>query len=147
MKTKSKLVLGSLALVALLGVSSCNSAAENVTDAQNDVNDANEALDLANEEYLADIANYRIETSIAIATNDSLILDLKAKSKVSGKKSNPYYENEIADLERRNAELKKKMDEYKGDGKDNWTEFKEEFKHDMDELGNALKDLTQDNKE
>lgn len=147
MKTKSKIILGSLAMVALMSVSSCNSAAENVTEAQQDVNEANQALDEANQEYLEDIADYRIATANDITYNDSLILDLKARSKVSGKKTNPNHDQEISDLESRNAEMKKKMDEYEGDGPDNWTKFKEEFAHDMQELGTALRDLTKNNKD
>ncbi|MFN0047523.1 MAG: hypothetical protein ACKVOU_00200 [Cytophagales bacterium] len=38
--------------------------------------------------------------------------------------------------------MKKKMDDYKEDGKENWEKFKTEFNHDMDEIGNAFKDLT-----
>lgn len=38
--------------------------------------------------------------------------------------------------------MQKKMADYKADGKDSWAKFKEEFNHDMDELGKALKDFT-----
>jgi hypothetical protein len=147
MKTKSKLILGSLAMVTLFTVSSCNSASENVTEAQQNVNEANDALDEANQAYLEDIAEYRIATARDIAYNDSLIVDLKARSKVSGKKSNPDYDNQIAELETKNADMKKKIDEYEGDGPDHWTSFKEEFAHDMQELGTALRDLGKNNKE
>ena len=34
------------------------------------------------------------------------------------------------------------MSDYKADGKENWEKFKAEFGHDMDELGNAFRDLT-----
>lgn len=146
MKIKSKLIVGSLALVSLFSAASCNSAAENVADAQQNVNEANAALDEANQEYLEDIADYRIATARDITYNDSLIVDLKARSKASGQKSDPAYEEQIADLENRNADMKKKMDEYEGDGPDNWTKFKEEFAHDMQELGSALRDLTKNNK-
>ena len=38
------------------------------------------------------------------------------------------------------------MEDYKADSKENWESFKTEFNHDMDELGNAFRDLTIDNK-
>ena len=38
--------------------------------------------------------------------------------------------------------MKKKMDDYKAEGKEQWEAFKTEFSHDMDELGQAFKDLT-----
>ena len=52
----------------------------------------------------------------------------------------------ISDLEQKNTDMKKKLDEYGMEGKDKWDAFKAEFNHDMDELGKALKDLTVDNK-
>lgn len=138
---KSKLILGALAVTALVAVSSCTSAADKVIKAEQDVIDANAALDKANQEYLEDIAEYREATADDITYNDSLIVSLKSKSKVSGKNSDPYYDEEIAKLEKRNAEMKKKMDDYEGDGPDNWTKFKEEFATDMQELGSSIRDL------
>ena len=45
-------------------------------------------------------------------------------------------------LEQKNTELKKILSDYKDEGQDKWTSFKNEFNHDMDELGKAFKDLT-----
>ena len=39
-----------------------------------------------------------------------------------------------------------KLDNYKVDASENWESFKREFNHDMSELGDALKDITVDNK-
>jgi len=41
--------------------------------------------------------------------------------------------------------MKQKLGDHKEDGKENWNAFKKEFNHDMDELGNAFKDLTVNN--
>lgn len=38
------------------------------------------------------------------------------------------------------------MEPYKNDMNSDWQSFKEEFKHDTDEIDQALKDLTVDNK-
>jgi len=38
--------------------------------------------------------------------------------------------------------LKKKLDDYKEQGKDDWKTFQIKFNHDMDELKNSLKNLT-----
>ena len=53
MKTKKGIMLGVFALAATFAMTGCNSSAENLEEAQQDANEANEALDLANEEYLA----------------------------------------------------------------------------------------------
>ena len=58
-----------------------------------------------------------------------------------------YAQNEsVADLEKRNERLRKKLEDYKDDSKDSWQSFKREFNHDMDELGNSINDLFKDNK-
>jgi hypothetical protein len=38
--------------------------------------------------------------------------------------------------------MKKRMDDYKADGKENWIKFKDEFNRDMQELGKSFKDFT-----
>ena len=45
-------------------------------------------------------------------------------------------------MEQKNTDLKRRLDDYKQDGKENWEKFKIEFNRDMDELGKAFKDLT-----
>jgi Holliday junction resolvase RusA-like endonuclease len=37
------------------------------------------------------------------------------------------------------------MDDYKAESKDQWESFKTEFSRDMDNLGKAFKDLSEDN--
>ncbi|WP_067031762.1 hypothetical protein [Allomuricauda sp. CP2A] len=55
------------------------------------------------------------------------------------------FEKELAVLEQKNQSLKEKMSYYKDEGDDEWESFKIEFDRDMDKLGQALKDLTQNN--
>ncbi len=40
--------------------------------------------------------------------------------------------------------MKKKMDNYRVETKDNWKNFKAEFNRDMDEIGKAFSNLTKD---
>ena len=55
------------------------------------------------------------------------------------------YNRKVNDLQERNNRMKMRMEEYKADGRDNWENFKKEFRHDMDELGNAFRDIGKDN--
>ncbi len=48
------------------------------------------------------------------------------------------YLNKIKELELKNSDMKKKMDEYKADTKEGWEKFKTEFEKDMDNLGVAI---------
>jgi len=123
-------------------ITSCNTSAEKVENAQNNVIQANKDLDQANKEYLADIENYRIETANRIAANDQAIAEFKANMEHQKKAVKADYRKKIADLEEKNKEMKQKMDNYKEEGKEKWQIFKAEFSHDMDELGKAFKDIT-----
>jgi len=55
------------------------------------------------------------------------------------------YEKRIANLEEKNKNLQLKLDGYETNQSD-WESFKSEFKHDMDEFGQAFRDITVDNK-
>ena len=59
-----------------------------------------------------------------------------------------YDENakRIKELEEKNKEIKLKVESYKNDANSDWKSFKEEYNHDMDELGQALKNFTVDKK-
>ena len=71
---------------------------------------------------------------------------LKLKIKTSEKSIDNQYEKNIEALEQKNKNLKEKMKTYKKGVNSDWQSFQREFNHDMDELGNALKDLTVNNK-
>jgi len=123
-------------------ITSCNTSVEKVENAQDKVIEANKDLDQANQEYLADIENYRIETANRIAANDASIAEFKTRMEHQKKAVKADYRKKIAELEEKNKEMKQKMDNYKEEGKEKWQIFKTEFSHDMDELGKAFKDLT-----
>lgn len=137
--------LAALTLSLSIFIFSCSSPAENREDAAYDAEEANKELEEANQAYLEDIENYRSEVQLSIAYNDSLIVSHREIMKKRGLTKNPFYKTEIENLEAQNKTLKEKMDNYKGEGEDNWAIFKEEFTHDMSELGSALKDLTVNN--
>ena len=61
------------------------------------------------------------------------------------KQAKAEYKEKIAKLEQKNTDMKKRMNDYKSDSQEQWESFQREFNHDMDELGNSLKDLTKNN--
>lgn len=136
---KSILVIAASTFIAVV---SCNSPVEKVKNAQEDVAVANENLDKANQEYIADISNYRKEVAQKIEANNASIADFKSRIEHEKKETRAEYMKKMEELEMKNSDAKKKMDEYNQEGKDNWEKFKTEFNHDMDELGKAFKDLT-----
>ena len=131
-----------IAVSTCIAVVSCNSPVEKVKNAQEDVAVANANLDKANQEYIEDILNYRKEVAQKIEANNVSIAEFKARIEHDKKATKAEYMKKMEELEAKNSDAKKKMDEYSQDGKENWEKFKTEFNHDMDELGKAFKDLT-----
>ena len=92
-------------------------------------------------QYEKEWQQFKSDAELKISANEKSINEFKAKMKTEGTKFKAKYEKEVAVLERKNIELKKKISEYKYEGKDNWEEFKREFNHDLDVVGNAIKDI------
>jgi uncharacterized protein YPO0396 len=143
---KSILKLTAILFTASLLVTSCNTPAEKVEAAKEKVANATDELNNANQIYLSDVETYRIETRDKINANNESISNFNARIESEKKEVKADYKKKIAELEAKNGDMKKRMEEYRSDSKENWESFKSEFNHDMDELGKALKDLTVNNK-
>jgi multidrug resistance efflux pump len=127
-------------------ITSCQSSATKVENAQDNLSDAKEEVVVAKEELqqaLNDSIQYfKVESEKTINSNELEIIELKAKI-ASGKTDNKAeYEKQIAELEQKNMALKKRLFEYTPVDQSNWESFKSEFNRDMNVLGVALKDLT-----
>jgi len=134
----SKLLL----LFTMLGIffmfTSCDNAAQKVVKAEENVVDAEKDLQMAEEEYLADVEQYKLLSAEKIAANDRSIAEFNARIEQEKKEVRADYKAKIKSLETKNSDMKKKMDEYRVEGKDKWELFKTEFGKDMDELGESI---------
>lgn len=130
-----------LSFIVIVSMASCNTPAENVTNAQENVIQANNNLDSANKAYEEDMANYRKEAADRIAANDSSIAQFKARIANEKKADRADYQKKLDVLDAKNSDLKKRMDDYKAEGKSNWQIFRAEFNHDMDALGTSIKNM------
>lgn len=120
----------------------CYSSSEKVENAEENVAEANKALDDANQEYLADIESYKKATAEKIAANNKSIAEFNQRIAKEKKEAKADYTKKIAELEQKNTDMQLRMDGYKANGKDNWEIFKAEFSREMDAIGDALKNLT-----
>ncbi len=120
---------------------SCNTPGEKIEKAIVKVNDANMNLEKANAEFDADIANYRKQEAAKIVANEQSIADFKVRIATQKKDAQTKYLKDIAELEQKNSDMKKQLDMYKAEGKENWATFKTKFSNDMDELGKAFKNF------
>lgn len=120
---------------------------EKVEIAKDNLEDAKDSLDVAkqvasDEEW----KSFKNSGDSIIRINDLRIAGLKLKIKKTGDAVDTKYQENIEILEQKNKDVKVKMNVYKNDVNSDWKSFKREFKHDTDEIGKALKDLTVDNK-
>lgn len=140
-----KSILTTVTFIIGLSLTSCQNSAEKVEKAEEKVQDANEDLATAKQEYLEDMENYRREMDVRFEDNDRSIREFNDRFEKEKKDVKSEYRKRLAELEERNKVMKSKMADYKADSKANWESFKAEFNHDMQELGNALRDLGNDN--
>lgn len=93
----------------------------------------------------AEWAEFKKYSESEIEKNEVTIDKLKLKMKESGKSMDSLYVQQINTLEKNNKDMKRRISDFEKD-QSNWETFKREFNHDMEAIGNALKDLTVNNK-
>lgn len=143
---KTFAVITTILFIGMLGTIGCQEdSTKKLENAKAAAAEAQEKLDEANEEYLADRKSFRQEIEILIAANEQSIEELKAKIASSKKEAKADYKMAVEELEQKNAEMENKLDAYQLTGKEQWDAFKVEFKRDMSELETAIKNLTVDN--
>ncbi len=139
-----------ITLISSVSLLSCNNSAEDGTtenDAKKDtvvIEEKNDAVTIrvaTSEEWAA----FKADAEAKIEANEKRIAELKVKLKKPGKLLDKVYTERIEALEQRNRDLRLKITAYETT-KTDWEKFKEEFNHDMDELGKAIGDIFTDNK-
>jgi predicted RNase H-like nuclease (RuvC/YqgF family) len=108
------------------------------------VEGAKQNLKNAQAAYLTEWQAFKKEAVKKIEANQKRIEAFKEKMTKAGSKVKANYNKEVAVLEQKNQDLKKKLDEYKDDGQNNWEEFKTNFNNDMDAIGKTITDLFTD---
>jgi hypothetical protein len=144
---KSILAIPASILTIAFVVISCSSPEEKVEKAENKVIEANVKLDSAIKNYQEDMAAYRIETANRIVANEQAIAAFNQKILKEKKEKREDYLEDIAELNKKNLDMKLKLNGYKDDGNDKWKTFKMEFNKEMDDLGKSIKDLTTKDKD
>jgi len=88
-----------------------------------------------------EIDTYRKQYNDSIAANQRSIDELNAR--IADEKAERREEDKkrAAELETKNSEMKRKLDEFKASTKADWESFKTGFNHDMHELGQSIKDF------
>jgi phosphoenolpyruvate-protein kinase (PTS system EI component) len=143
---KQFLILAMAGLLTGAINTACNNSEKRVEEAAEDVSDAQKKLDDAETKFAEEWDKFKTENEKQIQENENEIASYREMERKDQTWSNKY-KVRIDELETRNNALREKMRTYEADKRrDKWESFKEEFKHDMDELGTALKDFARDNK-
>jgi len=141
---KSIFTLAAMSLIVTGALfTSCNSAA------QKEDNTTTESQDAIAEEQVVATAEewqaFKTDAEAKIKNNEIRIEELTVQMNKPGQVFDDLYKNRIEELEKQNRELQYRIDAYDKSHTD-WEKFKREFNHDMDELGEALKNITVNNK-
>jgi hypothetical protein len=143
-----KKIIFTLALTMLVAgtiFTSCKSSAKKVEDAQDKVQNANDKVADANQELdqaIKDsILQFKKASAEKFAAHEKSVADFKTRIANEKKENKASYEKKLAQLEQRNTDMKKKLDDYKAESKENWENFRTEYISDMETLNKAFKDL------
>lgn len=153
---KNKLLISAVTLTIMAGtmLAGCQSSIQKQEDAQAKVQEARQELNAAQKDASAaaqvvataeEWEAFRNESELKIQANEVRINELTVKMKRPGEIFDAIYEKKITSLEQQNKEMRTRLLAYEK-SQSNWESFKREFNHDMDAIGQALTDLTVNNK-
>ncbi len=137
-----------------LAITSCKSNTEKNEEAVENVNDANANLKDVQEEATIDASKkatdaewqtYKTEMLASINDNEIRITELKKAFNKPGTRFDANYSKTIDALQKRNLDLKVRIENYENNQTD-WESFKREFNSDISGLGKAFDDFTVKNK-
>ncbi|MFZ1703031.1 MAG: hypothetical protein WAT79_01725 [Saprospiraceae bacterium] len=139
-----------LTLVFLILMNSCDSSSDkNSTsiskEISEDLDEAKDDFQDAKKEYIKKFDVFKLEVEEIIAENELKIKALKEEIKKQNKKDTKAKEKKLKELEATNRTFKDRLNKFKDEGENKWESFRRELQHDMDHLGDAIKDLTEDN--
>ncbi|MCU4189164.1 hypothetical protein M9Q43_08310 [Flavobacterium sp. HXWNR29] len=133
-----------------LFMTSCNNSPTakeaDVKEATEDLIDAEADLDQAEFDSINDFNTFKESIQIKLAENQSVINDLKSKISSKGKVNRDIDEVEINKLEKRNTELKLKIENYEQGPEQKWALFKVDFNNELDDLGKSISNMADRNK-
>lgn len=131
-------------------MTSCNNSPtakeEDVKEATQDLIDAEADLDQAEYDSISDFNTFKESIQLKLVENQKVIDDLKLKITSKGKVERDIDEVEINKLEKRNTDLRLKIENYKQGPEQKWELFKVDFNNELDDLGKSISEMADRNK-
>jgi transketolase len=134
-----------LLLALTMSFFGCKEATDNTKENQEKEVATQQKMNEENENYKEDMEAFKKRITADIDANEKSILAFKIRIASQKMEAKADYEKKIDALNKKNTDMKKRLDDFKTDNKTNWDSFKTEFSRDMDELGAAFKDFTVNN--
>lgn len=101
-----------------------------IQQANNELVEAHMKLNQMRYEYL----QFKKDSEIKVSYHEKSLAEFNVQTT----------KEKMAKIELKNKELGKKLENYEDQGRANWLTFKKEFNHEIDDLGKAFKELTDD---
>lgn len=108
--------------------------------------DANERVEEMRDHIRQEKEEFIVQARAKVEKNKDDIEDLKMVAKTKAGDAKLRYEQAIDQLRAENERLEANIEANKENINEQWDNFKVDFNHDMDKLGNAIAELFQDNK-
>jgi predicted RNase H-like nuclease (RuvC/YqgF family) len=118
----------------------------NVQESNKDRTDAKQDYKEVQRKSDFEFQKFKKEGQAKIRNNEKRISELKVKISKFNTREKADYQKNLRVLEQKNANLKRKLANYKEKQQDKWTSFKSEIDRDLDEVGNQLRDFSVDNR-
>ena len=142
---KTMFSLATIVCIAGLMMTGCQSSADKVKNAQDNLQAASEKVETANKELnqaMKDsIQQFRKESEEKLNANEKSIAEFKVKISKEKQENRARYERKLADLELQNREMRKNLEEFNDAQRDKWESFRDRFKHDMDAHARTIRDF------
>lgn len=126
-------------------VAACNSSEQKVASARDNVaaanQDLNEASRNARVAWQEDWVNFKREINEDLTKNERRILDLRAEVALLDTQYQDKYNTRINDAERRNVELRDRVNNYQDQGDEKWAVFKTDVRQDFDDLEVSIRNI------
>lgn len=136
--------LASLGLIAGIFFVGCEkSSKQKVENAQENLESARQELNEARAGYLAEWDIFKTESAQKIEGNEKNIMVFRERMEEGSSTANKKFAKEVAELEQKNRDLKKKLENYNG-GESQWVEFKADFQGELDRIGKKIEGLFRD---
>lgn len=118
---------------------------QDVNEQQQDVNQAEQNLNQAEQEasaaWLKDFADFRGAVDKKVADNETLLSEKRNDVARATSGSRETYEKMIEDAQKRNSDLRDRVEGYKYEGDAAWNTFKDDINHQLDDVTSMIKNI------